>query len=100
MPASSATTTRHLSISGRVQGVGYRWAMAQQADDLGLSGWVRNRHDGSVETVLCGQPAAVQALFDWAHQGPAMARVDAVPVSDATQHDIEPLKGFEQRETV
>ena len=100
MQSPSAITTRHLHITGRVQGVGYRWHMTQQAQALGIQGWVRNRLDGSVEALAHGPADAVQALVDWAHQGPAVARVDAVLVSDATQHDCEPLKGFEQRETV
>lgn len=100
MSASSATTTRHLRITGRVQGVGYRWAMAQQADDLGLSGWVRNRHDGSVEAVLCGPPAAVQALTAWAHHGPPLAQVQAVRVTELETDEPDALRAFVQRETV
>lgn len=95
----SDTTTRQLRITGRVQGVGYRWNMAQQAQALGLRGWVRNRRDGSVEALASGPAAAVQALIDWAQRGPAMARVDAVEVREALG-SAEELTGFEQRETV
>ena len=91
--------TRHLRITGRVQGVGYRWSMAHQAQALGITGWVRNRRDGSVEALACGPADAVQALIDWAHRGPAMARVDAVEVREALGA-AEVLGGFEQRETV
>ena len=87
--------TRHLRITGRVQGVGYRWNMAQQAQALGVSGWVRNRLDGSVEAVACGPVDAVQALVDWAQSGPMGARVDRVVVSEAEGV----FEGFEQRET-
>jgi len=92
------TTTQHLRITGRVQGVGYRWHMARQARALGLTGWVRNRHDGSVEAQANGPADAVQALVDWAHHGPELARVDAVVVS--TPETTEPSLGFEQLETV
>ncbi len=91
--------TRHLRISGRVQGVGYRWSMAQQAQALGITGWVRNRRDGSVEALACGPVDAVNVLVAWAHCGPAMARVDAVEVREALGV-AEVLSGFEQRETV
>ena len=87
--------TRHLRITGRVQGVGYRWNMAQQAQALGVSGWVRNRLDGSVEAVACGPVDAVQALVEWAQSGPMGARVDRVVVSEAEGV----FEGFEQRET-
>ncbi|MDO9250233.1 acylphosphatase [Hydrogenophaga sp.] len=87
--------TRHLRITGRVQGVGYRWNMAQQAQRLGVNGWVRNRLDGSVEAVVCGPVVAVQALVDWAQRGPSGARVDGVEVTEAAGT----FEGFLQRET-
>jgi acylphosphatase len=91
------TLTRHLRITGRVQGVGYRWSMARQARALGLAGWVRNRLDGSVEALAHGPAPAVQALIDWAHRGPELARVEGVQVIAAEAEAA--LAGFEQRET-
>ncbi len=67
--------TYHLRISGRVQGVGYRDAMRSEALARGLAGWVRNCRDGSVEAVVQGDPAAVEALVAWARRGPPAARV-------------------------
>ncbi len=88
--------TRHLFIEGRVQGVFYRASMVAQATQLGLRGWVRNRRDGRVEALVQGPAEAVQALIDWAHHGPAQARVSAVQVSEAP---AEALDGFSQRST-
>lgn len=96
---SDTTITRHLRITGRVQGVGYRWSMAQQAQALGITGWVRNRRDGSVEALASAPADAVQAFIDWAQHGPVMARVEAVEVREALGA-AEELTGFEQRETV
>ena len=92
------TITRHLRISGRVQGVGYRWSMARQAIALGLRGWVRNRVDGSVEALVRGPDNAVQALTDWARSGPEMAWVDGVEVTESESAEV--LDGFEQRGTL
>ena len=72
-----------LAITGRVQGVGYRdWAMAA-AQRLGLSGWVRNRADGSVEALVVGDDDAVGRMIEACRRGPTLARVDAV--------DVEPV---------
>ena len=93
-----AHVTRHLIIEGLVQGVCYRASMAEQARLLGVTGWVRNRRDGSVEALVCGATDVVQALIEWAHRGPVMARVEAVEVREALGA-AEVLSGFEQRET-
>ena len=69
-----------LEIRGRVQGVGYRWAMVEEAGRLDVRGWVRNRRDGSVEAVVSGPPEAVDRIVAWARIGPRAAVVDAVEV--------------------
>jgi acylphosphatase len=97
--------TRHLLIRGRVQGVGFRWSMCAEANALGLSGWVRNRHDGSVEALAHGPSDAVATLVDWAHHGPAGARVVALEVVavdaavDAAVETTPASNAFEQRPT-
>jgi len=73
---------KRLLISGRVQGVNYREAMRQEARRLDVTGWVRNRRDGSVEAVVDGAPSDVQAMIEWAHRGPPSARVTDVTVSE------------------
>lgn len=98
MSDNTTVITRHLRITGRVQGVGYRWSMAQQAQALGITGWVRNRRDGSVEALVCGASDGVQALIEWAQRGPALARVERVEAKEALGA-VEVLDGFEQRET-
>jgi len=68
--------TRQIRVNGVVQGVGFRDALRDEALRLGVSGWVRNRVDGSVEALLQGDEAAVEQLLDWARRGPALARVE------------------------
>ena len=65
-------------ISGRVQGVGFRYWVQNTARDLGLSGWVRNRRDGSVEAVYSGPPQNVDRMIDASRHGPGHAQVDTV----------------------
>lgn len=74
---------RRLRVHGLVQGVGFRWATAAAARRLGVSGWVRNRADGTVEVHAEGAPAALDALAAWAAQGPRFADVSRVEVVDA-----------------
>lgn len=76
-------TVRHLRIQGRVQGVYYRQSMANEALRLGITGWVRNRLDSSVEAVVSGSPEQVDAIITWAKRGPAAAVVTEVVVSEA-----------------
>ncbi len=73
-------------IYGRVQGVFYRQSTMEAARRLGLTGWVRNLPDGSVETVAEGPAGAVRDLINWCHQGPPAADVVSVDVdwTDAT----------------
>lgn len=65
-------------IEGRVQGVGYRYWAANQAESLGLDGYVRNLTDGSVEALLIGHPADLARMLTWLEDGPSAARVDRV----------------------
>ncbi|HEY3587562.1 MAG TPA: acylphosphatase [Myxococcaceae bacterium] len=71
----------HLVVVGRVQGVAFRVYAVDEATRLGLSGWVRNRHDGTVEAQAEGTPEAVEAFVAWCHHGPPAARVKEVQVS-------------------
>jgi acylphosphatase len=80
----SEKVTRRLSIRGRVQGVFYREAMRREAERLGVTGWVCNRADGTVEAVVQGLPDAVESITRWARRGPEDAQVAAVEISDAS----------------
>lgn len=90
--------TSKLQIRGTVQGVGFRYALRKEALRLGLSGWVRNRADGSVEALVQGEDRNVDALVAWAKIGPPAARVAAVEARPAPA-DERPGAGFELRPT-
>jgi len=89
------TSTKHLVISGRVQGVGYRFYMQRKARELGVAGWVRNRGDGAVEAVVQGSPELVDSIVAWARRGPPSAVVAEVRISDGSGE----YTGFETRRT-
>jgi len=86
---------KHLVISGRVQGVGFRYSMAEEAERLGVTGWVRNRRDGTVEALIDGSADALDAILAWARRGPPAARVSDVEISEAAGS----FERFEMRPT-
>lgn len=71
---------RAATVRGRVQGVSFRWYTRQQADRLGVTGWVRNAADGTVQLEAQGPADAVEALLAWVEHGPPAARVSSVEV--------------------
>jgi acylphosphatase len=75
------TIRRRLVISGRVQGVGFRWSCRRMAEGEGLAGWCRNRPDGRVEACFEGGRAAVERALAWCRTGPPSALVTAVEVT-------------------
>ena len=87
-------TRSHVFISGRVQGVGYRFSTQRAATQLGLMGWVRNLPDGRVEAVFEGTQEQVDAMLKWCHQGPSGSIVETVEV---TSESPEGLQQFEIR---
>jgi acylphosphatase len=76
---------RRLVIRGRVQGVGFRYALADEARARSLGGWVRNRRDGTVEALVVGPEAELEAMIAWARRGPPAARVTEVSVEPASE---------------
>lgn len=82
---------RRVVVRGRVQGVGFRWSATDEAERLGLAGWVENRDDGTVEAVVEGEEPAVEAMLAWLRHGPRTARVTGVDVQD---EQPEGLHGF------
>jgi acylphosphatase len=91
----SEQAARRLVIHGRVQGVWFRESMRQEAARLNVTGWVRNRPDGTVEAAVEGSTYAVEAMLRWARRGPEAAEVTQVDVAD----DPGGYAGFEKRPT-
>jgi acylphosphatase len=92
-----AVIAARLVITGRVQGVGYRLWAKREARHLGLRGWVRNLSGGSVEALVIGEPAQVDAFIQACHRGPSMALVTSVRREPAAD---DGTPGFEERPTV
>jgi acylphosphatase len=87
----------HLLISGRVQGVSFRYYTRQKAAELTVDGWVRNLMNGQVEAWVQGEEGLVDKMVNWCRQGPPSARVDEIRMADESL-DSE-LTGFEIRRT-
>ncbi len=82
----------HLLVSGRVQGVAFRAYTVDEAERLGVSGWVRNLSDGRVEVLAEGERGALEALVRFCQRGPPAARVDGVEIAwDAFGGDLGPF---------
>ena len=85
---------RRVVAHGRVQGVFFRDSVRQKAEQRGISGWVANRADGSVEAVFEGEPDAVERLVEFCREGPRGADVTSV---DVAEEAVEHLSGFAVR---
>jgi acylphosphatase len=79
-----SATIRQVTIRGRVQGVGFRYWVEQEARARGLEGWVRNRRDGSVEALFAGPADVVAEMIGICRRGPSSARVEAVQEEPAS----------------
>lgn len=91
---------RHLVIRGRVQGVGYRAFVEDAATSRGLSGWVRNRRDGTVEAVFSGPEEAVAGMIEDCRKGPFGASVDGIDVREAGAEELKVSRAFTVLPTV
>ena len=80
----------HVLISGRVQGVWFRASTKQKAEQLSLTGWVRNTSGGNVEAVFEGDENLIQEMLEWCHHGPPLANVENVEIKNQ-----EPTNGFD-----
>jgi acylphosphatase len=92
-------TIRHVTVRGRVQGVGYRYFVEYEARARGLEGWVRNRRDGSVEALFSGPAEAVAAMIAACRRGPPSARVEALR-DEAANPDMLKLREAGERFSV
>ena len=79
---------RHVVLRGRVQGVGFRAFVEREALRRGLAGWVRNRHDGTVEALFAGDPAEVADMIETCRRGPRASRVDVLDQRDGTDSEL------------
>ena len=75
-------------VSGRVQGVGFRYFVMRHAQAAGVTGFVRNLPDGRVEFLLQGEPSAVETVLTQIHRGPSYSNVDAVELVDPDSNDL------------
>ncbi len=93
-PLPHTESARTWFVSGRVQGVGFRWFVRKHAHYLGLTGWVRNEPDGRVQVYAVGSPDALNELAGWLHKGPPTATVRGVEEREAA---VQQLSSFQSR---
>lgn len=90
----STDMTKHVIISGRVQGVGFRYFTKKSAESLGVSGWVKNLRSGDVEAVMQGSPESVTEMLSRLNEGPTTARVDEIKELDDNPDAQNRMNGF------
>jgi acylphosphatase len=88
------TVRRRVTVHGDVQGVFFRETARRKATDAGVSGWIANRSDGTVQAVFEGPPHAVEQLIEFSREGPTAARVER---ADVSEEEPEGLSGFAVR---
>ncbi|GHH68734.1 acylphosphatase [Promicromonospora soli] len=79
---------RHVVVSGRVQGVGFRYLLEREATVAGVAGWTRNTAEGTVEAVLEGPPSGVEDVLGWMRRGPRGAVVVSVDVTEVAPRGL------------
>ncbi len=96
-PATSPAATRRYVVSGRVQGVGFRYFVRSQAKKMKVRGWVRNLPDGRVETLAAGDTEALGLFEKSLRSGPAFASVEKVEIIETPEAGAEDFDSFEVR---
>lgn len=89
---------KKIIIYGEVQGVGFRYSMLTAAQKIGITGWVRNNRNGTVEALVQGAPSQVDEILEWAQNGPSTSSVDRIEVFD--QNDDPHLIQFTISQTI
>ena len=90
-------TRKHVFVTGKVQGVGFRWSAHSRAKELGLTGWVRNLPDRRVELCFQGEQGAVNEMEDWCRSGPPNFRVKVTGISVSDEEPVDGETGFDIR---
>ena len=99
MPTDAATSAAYVLVAGRVQGVGYRWFVRSHAESLGLTGWARNRREGTVELEVFGARSKIEQLTQRLREGPPASDVSEVTVHWMPSNEGQAPTRFEIRPT-
>ncbi len=96
----SAEKILRVIVTGRVQGVGFRYFVEREALKIGIHGWVRNRRDGNVEAVFAGTPEQVEAMLASCRKGPPASRVEKIEMADAPASELKMVLAGERFSTL